>query len=189
MTNENRTKCSLDSALRTLLAKKPLDQIRVREVTDLCAIRRQSFYYHFPDVYALYDWSLERESAALCRLQEDCLTWQQALGTLLGHMTEQQPYYLALLELRGQEGLARVLDPALDRLLAETVDYYRRRCGVPAKEDPAGPVYWKTVLLALLEGWLRGGLAQPPEELIRRLEVSVQRETLGAAWQNMARWA
>ena len=40
----NRTKNDLDRALRQLLLQKPLEQIRVRELTALCGIRRQSFY-------------------------------------------------------------------------------------------------------------------------------------------------
>lgn len=50
---EDRTKHGLENALREMLKRKPLDQIRVRELTDLCAIRRQSFYYHFSDVYEI----------------------------------------------------------------------------------------------------------------------------------------
>ena len=40
---ENRTKQRLSRALKELLRKKPLDQIRVRELTELCGLRRQSF--------------------------------------------------------------------------------------------------------------------------------------------------
>ena len=78
-----RTKKDLADALRQLLAKKPLDQIRVREVTELCGIRRQSFYYHFTDVGQLFDWALEQERAGLTARQEKCLTWQQAVADLL----------------------------------------------------------------------------------------------------------
>ena len=62
---ENRTKNDLDRALRQLLEQKPLAEIRVRELTALCGIRRQSFYYHFPDACALFDWSLRREKQPL----------------------------------------------------------------------------------------------------------------------------
>lgn len=41
---KNRTKSQLELALRTLLREKPLSQIRVRELTEMCGIRRQSFY-------------------------------------------------------------------------------------------------------------------------------------------------
>ena len=117
---EDRTKRALDAALRQLLEEKPLDQIRVRELTALCGIRRQSFYYHFPDVYALFAWSLARETEGLLARQAQCLTWQQALRTLLVRLAQNRPYYRALLEHRGRAGLREVL--ALGGLLEpETV--------------------------------------------------------------------
>ena len=45
--------------MATLLAKKAIDDITVREIVELCEIRRQTFYYHFADIYALMDWTLE----------------------------------------------------------------------------------------------------------------------------------
>ena len=66
---DTRTREQLCAALRTLLCTKPLDQIRVREVAEQCGIRRQSFYYHFTDVYELFEWSVDREREQLRRRQ------------------------------------------------------------------------------------------------------------------------
>lgn len=52
----NPTRTAPNQVLRQLLAAKPLDRIRIREVTELCAIRRPSFYDHLPDFYALFHW-------------------------------------------------------------------------------------------------------------------------------------
>lgn len=186
---ENRTKNDLDRALRQLLEQKPLAEIRVRELTALCGIRRQSFYYHFPDACALFDWSLRREKQRLLARQESCLTWQQALTDLLQHIARHRRYYQALLESRGRSGLRNLLADVLGGLLTQTLAYYRRRCGTA--EDPAADqaqlACWETVLLALLEGWIQGDLPQPPEALISQLETLVQQGAVGAAWQNLAR--
>lgn len=56
---KDRTKVDISTALTTLLAKKTIDDITVREIVELCEIRRQTFYYHFADIYALMDWTLE----------------------------------------------------------------------------------------------------------------------------------
>lgn len=56
---KDRTKVDISTALTTLLAKKAIDDITVREIVELCDIRRQTFYYHFADIYALMDWTLE----------------------------------------------------------------------------------------------------------------------------------
>ena len=63
--NDNRTRRELEAALRGLLGQKPLGQLRVRELTERCGLRRQSFYYHFTDIYDLFAWCLSRERALL----------------------------------------------------------------------------------------------------------------------------
>lgn len=178
---EDRTKRQLDAALRRLLEEKPLERIRVRELTERCGIRRQSFYYHFPDVPALFEWSLARETEALLEERERCLTWRQALGALLERIRENRAYYRALLEGRGRAGLGETL--ALGELLEITADYYRRRSGSP-RAPRAELACWETLLASLLEGWIRGELAQEPEALLDLLEAQVLLGAAGAAWQN-----
>lgn len=189
MTTESsgsRTKNDLDRALRQLLENRPLDQLRIRELTALCGIRRQSFYYHFPDVYALFDWSLEQEKRHLAVRQGQCLTWQQAMRDLLGHVDRHRRYYQVLLESQGRMGLRRVLGEALSGMLAQADGYYRLRCGVSRTAESAGLLSgWETLLLALVESWIQGDLSGPPETLIGQLETLVRQGAAAAAWRSV----
>lgn len=178
---EGRTKRQLEEALRQKLEEKPLEQIRVRELTELCGIRRQSFYYHFPDVPALFAWSLDRERERLLADRERCLTWRQALSLALERVAENRPYYQALLSNRGRAGLAEVL--ALEDLLTRVLDYYRRRSGGPPISDQERAC-WESLLATLLEGWIREGLTGPPEDLLALLESQAGQIAAGAAWRN-----
>lgn len=183
--HENRTRCGLDEALRIMLRRKPLHQLRVRELTELSGLRRQSFYYHFKDVYDLFAWSVHRERELLLSRQEDCLTWEQALEDLLLRIEEERSFYVALLESRGRAGLREVLP--LSEMLERTQAYYRERSGAaldPAV-DSAGLRCWETILLSLLEGWVRGDLELAPETVLAALRSAVERHTAGAAWQTM----
>ena len=185
----NRTKKDLADALRQLLTKKPLDQIRVREVTELCGIRRQSFYYHFTDVGQLFDWALEQERAYLPTRQENCLTWQQAAADLMAYTAENRGFYLAIIRNRGRTGLRQVLGGAVECFLKPALTYYQERSGTPP--DPAAEqarlLWWRTMLLSLLEDWLEGDLCQPPEEVIALLERDLRDGMAGAAWRSLAR--
>lgn len=189
MTTESsgsRTKNDLDRALRQLLENRPLDQLRIRELTALCGIRRQSFYYHFPDVYALFDWSLEQEKRHLAVRQGQCLTWQQAMRDLLGHVDRHRRYYQVLLESQGRMGLRRVLGEALSGMLAQADGYYRLRCGVSRTAESAGLLSgWETLLLALVESWIQGDLSGPPETLIGQLETLARQGATAAAWRSV----
>lgn len=46
-------KLKLADAIKQLLSTKPLYKITIKEITDIVGINRQTFYYHFKDIYDL----------------------------------------------------------------------------------------------------------------------------------------
>ena len=50
------TKQALANSLRHLLEKKSLSKITIKDIVEDCGVNRQTFYYHFQDVYDLVDW-------------------------------------------------------------------------------------------------------------------------------------
>lgn len=56
MSIRESTKYAFANALKNLLAKKPLSQIRVTERCAVCGAERPTFYYHFRDKYDLIAW-------------------------------------------------------------------------------------------------------------------------------------
>ena len=61
------TKLALANALKKLLQKKFLDDITVKELVEECEVNRQTFYYHFQDIYDLLRWFLEHETSEALR--------------------------------------------------------------------------------------------------------------------------
>jgi AcrR family transcriptional regulator len=56
------TKEKIQAALWQLLPEKPLGEITVKEVVALCGISRQTFYYHFQDLYGVVEWQFQAMS-------------------------------------------------------------------------------------------------------------------------------
>ena len=54
----------LDAALK-LLEEKNLDKISVKDICDKCGINRNTFYYHFTDIYSVLDALLESARTAI----------------------------------------------------------------------------------------------------------------------------
>ena len=50
------TKRALATSLKKLLSQKELTKIAIKDITDDCGVKRQTFYYHFADVYDLIEW-------------------------------------------------------------------------------------------------------------------------------------
>lgn len=67
------TKQQLASALKILMAERPMDKITISDLTAICKIRRQSFYYHFEDIYDLLRWMFQNEAISLLQQHEGAL--------------------------------------------------------------------------------------------------------------------
>lgn len=52
----NLTKKALAASVMKLLESKPLDKITIKDITDECGVTRNTFYYHFQDIYDLCSW-------------------------------------------------------------------------------------------------------------------------------------
>ncbi len=51
----NLTTKAIKESFFTLLSKKSIDQITVRDITTLCGVSRNTFYYHYEDITALLE--------------------------------------------------------------------------------------------------------------------------------------
>ena len=57
------TKEAFAAALKQMMAVKPMDKITVKDLVEICGVNRQTFYYHFDDVYDLLEWVFEEDAS------------------------------------------------------------------------------------------------------------------------------
>lgn len=55
------TKQKIARALRQLMSERPLSKITVQDLMERAEMKRQSFYYHFQDIYEVLGWMCERQ--------------------------------------------------------------------------------------------------------------------------------
>ena len=62
-----KTKIVLAQSLRNLMKTKPFDKIKIREIVDECGLNRQTFYYHFQDIYELVEWMYQHDGELIVK--------------------------------------------------------------------------------------------------------------------------
>ena len=62
MPNALATKRTIAQSLKHLMQTTPLKKISIQNIVDDCGLNRQTFYYHFQDIYDLIEWILATES-------------------------------------------------------------------------------------------------------------------------------
>ena len=54
------TKKRIGDTLHDIMLSKPVERITVHDIMDRTHMKRQSFYYHFQDIYDVLEWELDR---------------------------------------------------------------------------------------------------------------------------------
>lgn len=175
------TKKMLGASLKKLMAQKPLHKISVREITEDCGVNRQTFYYHFEDIYSLVKWMFQCEAIKLLDDHEGILIWQDGLLQLFKYLEENKAVCLCTLNSMGHQHLKRLLYDDIHDIVHRAVFYFGEE--LPDKSEEYGEflTHFYTISLAsMLESWLMGGMKQTPEELIALIDIAINDQIRGS---------
>ncbi len=180
------TKRELAAALKEAMAQKPLDKITISELTSTCNMRRQSFYYHFEDIYDLLRWMFENEAISLLRQQEGALLWKEGLLQLFRYLEENRAVCLCALRSMGNDHIKRFFESDIYAIIHLTIEQLADEIGVRSHLDSFMDVetlthFYVVALAGIMESWLLGEIDRTPEELIQFADTMLNDQVRGAA--------
>lgn len=188
-----QTKHALAAALKELMAQKPMDSITIHELTERCGIRRQTFYYHFEDVYDLMRWMFQKEGVALLEQQEGARLWQEGLLQLFRYIEENRAVCLCAIRSVGRDALKRFFSADIHAIIHRTVEQFGAEVGAiqagVSKEDTDLLTHFCVLAcVGLMESWLLGEIDRTPEELVAFLDHILKEQLCGAriCWNKAA---
>lgn len=154
----NITKKALADSLLRLLAGRSLDKITIGDIVEDCGVNRQTFYYHFHDVYALMEWIYDEEFAKYADSSDISDNWVVAFQELFAYMRENSSVVLNVYHSSGWEYLEsfirRRMRPAVDRLVRTMSE------GMDVDEDDM--LFVTEIYISAVKGiadtWLKNGM-------------------------------
>ncbi len=181
-----QTKLKLAAALKTLMAQKPMDKITIAELTSMCNIRRQSFYYHFEDIYDLLRWMIQNEAISLLKQQEGALLWKEGLLQLFRYLEENRAVCLCALKSVGRNHLRSFFEADIDAIIHRTIEQLVENIGVRNNLDSFVDVemlthFYVMALAGMMESWLLGEIDRTPEQIVQFSDVILNDQLNGAA--------
>ena len=167
------TKRALAAALKKELREKPLDKITIADIVEECGVGRQTFYYHFKDIYDLLEWTYLEETERVVGDAKTYETWPEGYGRLLAYLMENKSFVSRTYHSLSREYLERFLGGVTAELLLNVL---RERNGRDALECPEADMryiaeFYKYGFVGLTLDWIRDGMKKRPEELVERLSV------------------
>ena len=114
MSSAQITKLALADSMKSLMDKKPMSKITIKDITESSNLSRKSFYYHFKDKYDLVNWIFYTEFVSVINKSYSTDIWY-LLESICEYLYENKNFYCNALKVRGQNSFSdyfvEVLEP------------------------------------------------------------------------------
>ncbi len=129
------TKKELAAALKKLMAGKSINKITVHELVSACGLNRNSFYYHFADIYDLFKWMIEEEAVEVVKQYDLMLDYHEVIHFVLDYVENNQYLLANAYNAVGQAGLKRFLFLDFNACLDSLIEQSAGKLGVVLDAD------------------------------------------------------
>lgn len=180
MKHSDETKRLLAASLKELMKHKSLEKISIRELTENAGVNRQTFYYHFEDIYDLLKWTFQQETVQLLAVHESTHVWQEGLLQLFYYLDENREVCLCALRSLGRGHLKRFFYSDIHPIFGRVVKEFGEKLQAPEEFMLFLTHFYTLSLAGLVESWLLGEMDQTPEEIINMIDVFIQDQLVGA---------
>lgn len=120
-----KTETMLCVAFMELLKKYPFSKITIQKIAGQCGVNRQTFYYHFDNIYDLMSKAFEYELVHESRIYEE-VSWEYIMNSFLHWLKEHRAIIRNILANAELPYLKRAIYPLIARSIS---------CSCFAQED------------------------------------------------------
>lgn len=166
------TKSAMKEMLKKAVHKKPIEKIKISEITDGCGISRMTFYYHFKDIYDLVEWSLIDDAKKILGEELYFEKWQEGYYKLLFVTKENREFvtdvYKSIDRGRAEDFIKKLMvmtsvntnDPKTLENVPE--------CGQKLIND-----FYSSALMSTMINWIQSGMKEDPKYIIKCADALV----------------
>ena len=176
----SHTKQMLADTLKNLLSTKTLDKISIRELTAEANVNRQTFYYHFEDIYDLLRWTIQNE--ALIHLQDKPSEqlWQEGVLQLFRYVEQNKAFAVNAFQSLGLEFLRRFFYTEVYEIIEKVTLQMSEGYSIDAQYIQFLAHHYTLSLSSLIISWMQDDIDATPEQIIEMINITIEDQKNGA---------
>lgn len=163
------TEKAIEESFIKLLNEIPFDKITVKDIVEDCGINRNTFYYHYADIFDLLHRVFDKKAAEVMDEEIAQNDWQESFLRCTVFALENRRGIYHIYNSIDRRHLEQFLyQVAGDIMLA----YVRKQAdGMRVGEEDIKIIvdFYKCALVGIVIEWLDGDMKQEPEVFIRRI--------------------
>lgn len=163
------TKRAIADSLKQLCREKPFDKISISDITAVCGLNRQTFYYHFQDKYELLSWIYYNENFSKITDDITLENWNEKILEMLKIMRNEKVFYSNTIREQERTFESYLFEMA-KALFSEAILKLDEGARVSEEEREFDAEFYAYGICGVILSWAENGMKKEPELLAGRLK-------------------
>lgn len=175
------TKKTLAESLKKAMKNKPFKKITVSELIQDCDINRNTFYYHFEDIYALLKWMFEQEAIEVVKSFDILVNYEKAINFVMDYIEANDYIISCAYDSIGQDELKRFFYAdfleIIGRLIGRAEEITDKTLSEDYKEFLSH--FYMEAMAGMLIEWIQDKKKRTRDTVVKHITYTVQESLLG----------
>ncbi len=168
MERVSQTKLQLANALKDLMQKTSFHKITIQNVTDYCGLNRQTFYYHFKDMFDLLSWIYQNE---IFREIDRNQNWRSILLITVNYAQKNKVFLRNTNRSLRKETMEKFLFPAFSKWVTLLFDSACDDSGLKQEDRCFLIGFLTSAFLNSFLQWIGNGMPSDENYLLSRVQL------------------
>lgn len=166
MSNSYITKQLMAVSLKNKMEKTPFNKISIQNIVDGCSLTRQTFYYHFQDVYELLGWIYNNQTVEYLERNKGYKNWKEGYLEAFRFIENNKQFCLNTLHSIGRDHLDRFLFASTSAYIKQIIDELSEGIIVSDEKKKFIVDFYTPAFIALVAKWMEDGMKEKPENIV-----------------------
>lgn len=163
------TRKAIKETFISLLEKRPLSEITVKDISNECGINRNSFYYHYHDIPALIEEIIKEEAEQILEKYPSVSTIVECFDVMTEFASHNKRAIMHIYRSVSREVFELHLMNISEYFVGNYVNTALKNDSIGAVDKKTIIDYYKCVCFGLVLNWLNTGMTEEYAHEIRRI--------------------
>ena len=162
------TKQALIASFKKLLETEPFDKITISDITNDCGLSRQTFYYHFRDIFDMIRLIYNSESLNEIGGRGGYGTWQDKIRELFDYTLNNKSLILGTFNSKCRNDLVGYYMDVSIRKISDIVEM-KSDGDIAEKDKKFIASVYAYAFVGIMVDWISDGMKESSEEMVDRV--------------------
>lgn len=152
------TKAAFADALKKMMSVKPMEKITVKDLVEICGVNRQTFYYHFDDIYDLLEWVFEEDAKRSLPKEVVYEHWREDVMVFFEYLYENKSFVINIFNSNSRLYMLRFLKERMQSCIRDFADIVAKDMNIDRQDFDFVIEFYVNGVVGIISQWLDLGM-------------------------------